>query len=108
MQERLTCVSDEREDIAFLPAQRGVHSQDTLNVSTACRALGAEAGPTPHDAMTDRLFGRVVRRFNALYIYEGPQRFFELQDRSAPDVCGWSSSVPTANKPSTRFLSGRM
>ena len=64
-----------REDIALLAAAGFNHRQHPLDKVAAVRRLGAKRKLTPDHRVAQRLFRRVVGRFDAVDFEEGPQAF---------------------------------
>ena len=74
---------DELVQATAAPAQRLGDRVRVLDEAGAALALAAEAGLAVDDQRTERPFGGVVRRLDALDVEEGPHRGFGPQDSAA-------------------------
>ena len=73
----------EVENISARPAKRGMHCQHPEGEATAGHGMRSIANLPHDDAVTNYLFGTIVRRFDSLEVNEGPTCVATLEQHSA-------------------------
>src|SRR5688572_18246280 len=68
------------QDIALLLLQRRHHRHHACDKARALLTLSPKTALAPQHAWTERSLCRVVRRFDAVDLHEGPQRLASLQN----------------------------
>src|SRR6266496_3386923 len=73
----------ELENSTVLQAERGAYRQHALHETTSLGGMRSVADLAHYDAMTDLLFGNVVRRFYPFDVDEGPEGVAVLEQLGA-------------------------
>jgi hypothetical protein len=96
-----------RQDIALLLLQRRHHRQHVCDKARALFTLRAKTALAPQHAWTERALCRVVRRFDAVDLPEGPPRLAPLHNLLAgPFGLGPPPGLPASQSRSTSQRSG--
>ena len=73
----------EVENTSALPVERGMHRQRPFDEATAGHGMRSIADLPQDDAVTNHLFGAIVRRFDSLEVDEGPKCVATLEQHGA-------------------------